>query len=241
MPADGRAGCLSRWGGRPWGREGGALPCAAGWGRRAQSISRWGRGPPRGRASAPVSSPTERSALWREKRGKQARDKWPRTLRHLQPSLWRWPGTPTPPPPVSSALGAAVATGAGPCRGGRAGSCHLLPGVVSGPLALGREAPLWPKTLPGGAWLAHGFVQGAVCPADRLPDGLRSTVLACGWVLGQGQCGESYPDVCAFGAMRFCQVRLLVGVNKEDEQPADTTLISCKLSILYGAGSMGVA
>lgn len=41
--------------------------------------------------------------------------------------------------------------------------------------------------------------------------------------------------------MRFCQVRLLVGVNKEDEQPADTTLISCKLSILYGAGSMGVA
>lgn len=148
---------------------------------------------------------------------------------------------PPPPPPVSSALGAALATGAGPCRGGRAGSCHLLPGVVSGPLALGREAPPWPKTLAGGAWLAHGFVQGAVCPADRLPDGLRSTVLACSWVLGQGQCGESYPDMCAFGAMRFCQVRLLVGVNKEDEQPADTTLISCKLSILYGAGSMGVA
>lgn len=155
MPADGRAGCLSRWGGRPWGKEGGALPCAAGWGRRAQSISRWGRGPPRGRASAPVSSPTERSALWREKRGKQAREKWPRTLRHLQLSLWRWPGTP---PPTACLL----------CPGG---SCSNRGGAL--PRRPGRELspPPW-----GGVW-ATGPGKGSPSVAQDTPRG----GVACPW------------------------------------------------------------
>lgn len=85
---------------------------------------------------------------------------------------------------LSSALGAAVATGAGPCCSLAGKGAITSSGVVSGPLALGREAPPWPKTLPAGAWLAHGFVQGSVWRADRL-SGRGSQSQRLLWVKGR--------------------------------------------------------